>query len=163
VLATNLFDANRWPAAEFGALYHQRWRVEEAFRQIKHRIDLESVSGLSWLAHQQDLSAKVLADNLNALLCLEALHERDRDIPEAEPTVLQATSGVLLKINRTRAFAHARHCLPRWLSVGFAPLDDLVRLLRDIAENVIQFVPCRTCPRPPQPKPHKSFAAKPVM
>lgn len=163
VLATNLFDANRWPAAEFGALYHQRWRMEEAFRRIKHRIDLENVSGLSWLAHQQDLAAKVFADNLNALLCLEALHERDGDIREAEPTVLQVTTGVLLKINRTRAFAHCRRCLPRWLSDGFAPLDDLAPLLRHIPENVIQFVPGRTRSRPPQPKPHKSFAAKPVM
>jgi hypothetical protein len=120
-------------------------------------------SGLSWLAHQQDLAAKVLADNLNALLCLEALHERDGDIREAEPSVLQVTSGVLLKINRTRAFAHSRQCLPRWLSDGFAPLDDLARLLRHIAENVIRFVPGRTRPRPPQPKPHKPFAAKPVM
>lgn len=30
VLATSLLDACRWPSVEFGALYHQRWRVEEA-------------------------------------------------------------------------------------------------------------------------------------
>ncbi|KWN69690.1 transposase [Burkholderia ubonensis] len=149
VLATNLFDTSRWPAAEFSALYHQRWRVEGAFRRIKHRIDLESVSGLNWLAHQQDLAAKALADNLNALLCVEALHERDGDIREAEPTVLHATRGVLLKINRTRAFAHSRQCLPRWLSDGFAPLDEFARLLSHIADNVIQFIRGRTRPRPP--------------
>jgi len=31
VLMTSLPDAQRYPAASFGALYHQRWRVEEAF------------------------------------------------------------------------------------------------------------------------------------
>jgi hypothetical protein len=164
VLATNLLDANSWPAAEFGALYHQRWRVEDAFRRIKHRIDLESVSGLSWLAHQQDLAAKVLSDNLNSMLCLEALDERDGHISDATPTVLHATSGALLKINRTRAFAHIRQSLPRWLSSAMPPPhDDLTRLLRHVAENVIRFVPGRTRPRPPQPKPHKAFAAKAVM
>ena len=164
VLATSLLDASNWPAAEFGALYHQRWRVEEAFRRIKHRIDLESVSGLSWLAHQQDLAAKILNDNLSSLLCLDALHERDGHISEGALSVLQSPGGsALLKINRTRAFAHIRQCLPRWLSDGITPLDELARLLRHIAQNVIQFVPGRTRPRPPQPKPHKAFAAKTVM
>ncbi|MBK3844706.1 IS4 family transposase, partial [Paraburkholderia aspalathi] len=31
VLATNLLDPHAWPATDFGALYHQRWRIEEAF------------------------------------------------------------------------------------------------------------------------------------
>ncbi|MPW23401.1 IS4 family transposase [Paraburkholderia sp. CNPSo 3157] len=163
VLVTSLLDANQWPAAEFGVLYHQRWRVEEAFRRIKHRIDLESVSGLSWLAHQQDLAAKVLCDNLNSLLCLEALTERDGRICTDTPTVLLSPENALLKINRTRAFAHIRQCLPRWLSNALLPLDDLARLLRHIADNVFQFVPGRTRPRPPQPKPHKAFASKAVM
>ena len=111
VLATSLLDASNCPAAEFGALYHQRWRVEEAFRRIKHRIDLESVSGLSWLAHQQDLAAKILNDNLSSLLCLDALHERDGHISEGALSVLQSPGGsALLKINRTRAFAHIRQC-----------------------------------------------------
>ena len=163
VLATSLLDGSKWPAVEFGALYHQRWRVEEAFRRIKHRIDLESVSGLSWLAHQQDLAAKILNDNLNSLLCLEALDERDGHISEDAPTVLRSPGSALLKINRTRAFAHTRQCLLRWLSTGMPPPDDLARLLRHIAEDVIQFVPSRTRHRPPQPKPHKAFAAKAVM
>ena len=31
VLMTSLLDAKCYPAADFGALYHRRWRVEEAF------------------------------------------------------------------------------------------------------------------------------------
>jgi hypothetical protein len=32
VLMTNLFDTARFPASAFGDLYHQRWRIEEAFK-----------------------------------------------------------------------------------------------------------------------------------
>ena len=50
VLATNLdanLDAEHFHAASFGHLYHQRWRIEEAFKRLKHRLHLEAVSGLS--------------------------------------------------------------------------------------------------------------------
>jgi IS4 transposase len=47
-------------AADFAALSHQRWRIEEEFKRIKHRLALKAVSGLSWLTHQQDLAAKGL-------------------------------------------------------------------------------------------------------
>ena len=36
VLATNL-DAQGYPAEAFGDLYHQRWRIEEAFKRLKMR------------------------------------------------------------------------------------------------------------------------------
>ena len=37
---TNLFDVARFPACSFGELYHQRWRIEEAFKRLKHRLNL---------------------------------------------------------------------------------------------------------------------------
>jgi len=64
-----------FPAADFGALYHQRWRIEEALKRLKHRLNLEHVSGLSQLAVMQDFAAKVLCDNLQALACLAATEE----------------------------------------------------------------------------------------
>ncbi|MBB6582008.1 IS4 family transposase [Ralstonia solanacearum] len=164
VLATNLLDANTWPADDFSALYHQRWRIEEAFKRIKHRLDIEAVTGLSWHTHEQDLAAKVLADNLAALLCLDALGEREGHIDAAAPHVLRTSTGTLHKLNRTRACAAIRQSLPRWLCSDVLPsIDDLTRLLHQLATNVIRFVPGRNRPRPPQPKPHKPFAAKHVM
>ncbi len=68
VLMTSLLDAEHYPAAAFGALYHQRWRIEEAFKRITHRLRLEAATGLSHLAFQQDFAAKILADNLYAAL-----------------------------------------------------------------------------------------------
>ena len=35
VLMTNLLDADQFPATVFGDLYHQRWRIEKAFKRLK--------------------------------------------------------------------------------------------------------------------------------
>jgi IS4 transposase len=32
---TSLLERERYPASTFGALYHQRWRIEEAFKRLK--------------------------------------------------------------------------------------------------------------------------------
>ena len=77
VLMTNLMDCGRYPASSFGDLYHQRWRIEEAFKRLKHRLNLEHVSGLSQQAVQQDVAAKILCDNLQALTTRAALDQAD--------------------------------------------------------------------------------------
>ena len=61
----------------FGDLYHQRWRIEASYKQLKHRAKIESVSGLTQHAVLIDLYAKVLADNLNALVCMGAIFDSD--------------------------------------------------------------------------------------
>lgn len=58
VLMSNLFDVARFPAHQFGDLYHQRWRIEESFKRLKHRLSLEHVSGLSQQAVAQDVAAQ---------------------------------------------------------------------------------------------------------
>jgi len=103
-MMTSLLDTATFPASDFATLYHSRWRIEEAFKRLKHRMALENTSGLSWLAAQQDFGAKILADNLHTL------------------TVLEAEGVIGLKehyqINRTYAFSHLKRCLPRWLLVA---------------------------------------------
>ena len=64
VLMTNLFDTARFPASAFGDLCHKRWRIEEAFKRLKHRLNLEHGSGLSQQAVVQDVAAKLMCDNL---------------------------------------------------------------------------------------------------
>jgi hypothetical protein len=83
VLATNL-PAQDFPVAVFGQLYHQRWRIEEAFKRLKHRAKLESVSGLSQHALLVDVFAKVLADNLGSLVCQAA--SEDARLPSRQRT-----------------------------------------------------------------------------
>lgn len=60
VLVTSLGEEMA-TAAELGDLYHGRWHIEEAFKHLKQRLSLESVSGLSQHALLVDVASKALA------------------------------------------------------------------------------------------------------
>ena len=81
--------------AELADLYHGRWRIEEAFKRLKHRLGLESVSGLSQHALLVDVATKVLADNLAALL--------NRAVPMVSGTPQAQELGVSRQVNRAAA------------------------------------------------------------
>jgi hypothetical protein len=68
VLITSLLDQTRYPYAVFKDLYHQRWPVEEDYKVIKLRIEVENWSGKSTLSIYQDFHAKVFTANLTAIL-----------------------------------------------------------------------------------------------
>lgn len=146
VMMTSLLDASAYPTSDFAALYHSRWRIEEAFKRLKHRLALENTSGLSWLAAQQDFGAKILADNLHALTVLEA--EQQVEIADG------------YKINRTYAFAHLKRCLPRWLLIALPTVWQLGQTFAELARNVIKFKPDAAKPRPKHHKPHRKHAYK---
>ena len=68
VLVTSLLDRELYPLSLFKDLYHHRWPVEENYKVMKYRIEVENWSGKSVLALYQDFHAKVLTMNLTALL-----------------------------------------------------------------------------------------------
>jgi hypothetical protein len=72
VLATSLLDSQTYPGSIFKELYHQRWPVEEQYKLIKSRIEVENFSGISVLAVYQDFHAKVFTANLTAILARPA-------------------------------------------------------------------------------------------
>ena len=115
VLMTNLFDVVRFPACSFGDLYHQRWRIEEGFKRLKHRLNIEHVSGLSQQAVVQDVAAKVLCDNLQALTTLSAHH--NADLPES------------VRINRAYVHTALKPLLPALL-LG----KKVVKMLRNVLQ-----------------------------
>lgn len=148
VLMTSLQDADTYPVDAFADLYHQRWRIEELFKRIKHRISLEHLSGLSWLAAQQDFGAKLVCDNLNALLVLAAQEQCGRHIPENH------------RINRTYTFAALKRSLPRWLLKALPTPSRWLAMLANLAKNLCRFVPGASKPRPDRDKPHLHHAYK---
>ena len=159
VVMTSLLDEVAYPAAEFADLYHARWRIEEAFKRIKHRLALEHLSGISWLAAQQDFGAKLVCDNLNALAVYAAAPE-----PMARPGGKPAPDGKprLYKINRTYGFATLKRSLPRWLLQALPSPDDLIGLFEQLLKNLIRYVPGASKPRKKSPKPHKHIAYKSI-
>ena len=145
VLMTNLFDVVRFPACSFADLYHQRWRIEEGFKRLKHRLNLEHVSGLSQQAVAQDVAAKVLCDNLQALTALSA---RDAaDLPES------------VRINRAYVHTALKPLLPALL-LGKKVAKLLLNVLRLVAKHTYVHREKLSKPRKPRPKPHKYMTQK---
>lgn len=150
VLITSL-DETQATAAELGDLYHGRWRIEEAFKRLKHRLGLESVSGLSQHALLVDVAMKVLADNLASLL------NRSVDV---DAQCSDATT-VIRKVNR----ATASKALSRCVRVLLLHAHELPSLIHDWAammgRSLIRHLPGRSQPRHnSKHKPHPSQAYK---
>ena len=152
VVMTSLRDPIAYPAADFAALYHARWRIEEAFKRIKHRLALEQLSGLSWLAALQDFGANVLCDNLNALAVYAAAPE-----PVARPG---GQPSQLYKINRSYAFGALKSRFQHWLTGALPALADLAEVLGQILKNLVAWHPGASKPHPERPKPHRHFVYK---
>jgi hypothetical protein len=147
VLMTNLFDQQRFPAAAFGDLYHQRWRIEEAFKRLKHRLNLEHVSGLSQLAAMQDFAAKIVCDNLQALTTAAATTQCP-----IEPT---------RRVNRAYAHTVLKPLLPSLLLRFAAAVDLLREAVALIASKTFFNKQGLSKPRKKQAKPHKPMTQKP--
>ena len=148
VLMTNLLDPTAFPAHEFGDLYHQRWRIEEAFKRLKHRLNLEHVSGLSQQAAMHDFAAKIVCDNLQSLATVTAL--RDADLPATR------------RINRAAAHSILKPMLPALL-LGADIAARLLDALQLIAGRTYSHRPgiMKSKPRVARPKPHKYMSQKP--
>jgi Transposase DDE domain len=149
VLMTNLFDHKRFPADCFGELYHQRWNIEEAFKRLKHRLNLEHVTGLSQQAVAQDVAAKIVCDNLQALVALTA--HADAHLPQDK------------RINHAYAHTALKPLLPILLlgaKIGTKVRKLLRNLLELIARKTYQHRENRVKPRTKGPKPHKKMTQK---
>ena len=148
VLITSLLDLEKYPAVAFSALYHSRWRIEEAFKRLKHRLSLEHTSGLTWLAAQQDFSAKILCDNINAFAAYAAADTLDAEV------------RCHYIINRADTFVQIKRTLGRWLILGLDALANIDSVFSELIRNLVRVKPNRSFPRIFKQKPHKSHAYK---
>ena len=78
VLLTNLMDRKKYPAEEFKGLYHERWTVEEGIKTSKCKIEVENWTGKTVHSIYQDFHARVLCQNMAAVLAATAQPELDR-------------------------------------------------------------------------------------
>lgn len=138
--------------AELADLYHGRWRIEEAFKRLKHRLGLESVSGLSQHALLVDVTTKVLVDNLAALF--NRALPMDSDTPQAQE------GGVRRQVNRAAAAKLFSRCIGSMLPIGGVAIgihDWVLTLSRCWTRHI----PGRSRPRnPAHTKPHPSQSYK---
>lgn len=125
ILATNVLDPQLQPR-QFADLYHQRWRIEEVFKLLKARLQVENWSG--YLPHTviQDFYASLTRTNCAATLALDARP----DLVNMGAPVIE--KGWQIKLNRTFALKSLRHQLPKLLLAldCTAIVDKLVARLR---------------------------------
>ena len=147
VMATNL-PISQFPTAVFSELYHERWRIEEAFKRLKHQVKLESVSGLTQHALMVDVHAKVLADNLASLVCIGASN-------------LAGFEEKQRTCNRAYAVPCLQRLLPRMV-LGLGCLKSLLdKAFELLGANSHRQVPDRSQPRSKNHvKPHPNLAYK---
>lgn len=68
VLITSLMDIEQYPYPIFSNLYQLRWQVEESYKTMKSRLEIENFSGKSCLSIAQDFYAKIFSCNLTSIL-----------------------------------------------------------------------------------------------
>lgn len=71
VLITSLTDKKETPYKQLNILYQKRWQVEESYKRMKSRLEIENYSGNSPLAVLQDYYAKLFSCNLTSILMSE--------------------------------------------------------------------------------------------
>lgn len=143
VLVSNVMQTDITPH-DFAALYRGRWRIEECFKLIKARLQVENWSGVLPHTVAQDFYAALVRANCAAILALEA----DPDHAGLYPQEADA-NGWRRALNCTLAIKSLRHTLPQLLlSIDIDTLVGrlLVRLRRPGAKELTRAD--RQAPRP---------------
>jgi hypothetical protein len=153
VLATSLLDRENYPVSVFKELYHCRWPVEEDYKAVKARIEIENWSGKSVLAVYQDFHAKVFTKNMTAILAYPAQKVVDQESQNKKYSY---------HVNMTNAFSKIKDTLVLLLqrSTIWPLLEQLWLLMTQTIEPVR---PDRSFPRIKRVKPKKfAFSYKPI-
>jgi hypothetical protein len=137
VLATSLVDSVAYPTTTFKELYHHRWPVEENYKVLKSRIEIENFTGKSVLAVYQDFHAKVFTANLTAILA-----------HPAQKAVAQQRRGrkYTYQVNMTNALSKMKDTVVLLLQ-HTAILPILERLWQLFTQTIEPLRPGRSYPR----------------
>jgi len=138
ILITSLTDTREYPHDLFAELYHLRWGVEEAYKTLKCRIEIENFSGKSVLSVRQDFFANLLMFNLTSMLTTPI----DEKLKQTA-----VTNKWTCKVNRTRALAKMK---------GFG----MLMFFRDHIQPIIQRLHQLFMIRPTVIRPGRTFPRK---
>jgi len=147
VLATSLTDPIAHPAAEFDALYHARWTIEEDFKVLKHRLMVEQFTGELPESIRQDFHAKQLLANLACALA------------DSAHAALPAAKAARYRPNLTYILNFLKDHLASWLLVQCTA--ECLRKALTLFSKTLELVrPGRKAPRPASrvhPRPRRAY------
>ena len=139
VLITSLLDPEEFPAHLFAELYHTRWPVEEDYKVMKCRIEIEDFSGQSVHSVYQDFHAAVFSKNITAMLVFSTRESVEK---------LYDQRQLQYKINFTQALSTMRDAI---VLLFQRSKRALVQMLHDLLETIAMAVepvrPGRKYPR----------------
>jgi hypothetical protein len=155
VLITSLIDRDEYPIEMFHDLYHYRWPVEEDYKVIKCRLELENFSGKSVLSVYQDFHAKVFTKNLVWIMAFPGNN------------VLRQQYGCRkydYQINFTQALSKSKGVIGLLFHETVSKIVQLIAALQDIFQRTIEPIrPGRKYPRNHKASVRKFFPAyKPI-
>jgi len=110
VLCTSLMDTSLYTAKKMGDLYDKRWGVEEAYKMLKSRVQLEAFSGKTVRSIYQDYHAKILMMTLCATFTFP-IEQKVRK----EFLTDRTRNKYNQKINRTNALGETKSSLYHFL------------------------------------------------
>ncbi len=156
VLITSLTNMEQYPHHVFASLYHERWPVEEDYKTMKCRIEIENFTGKSVLSVYQDFHARVFSKNITAMLTFAA-----------QERVEQSGAGRKhsYQINFTQALSTMRDSIVLLFQrTGDGVLEIIDSLLTTFASAVEPVRPGRKYPRN-QKRAHRKFylTYKPIL
>ncbi len=139
ILITSLIKKKRYPLEDFADLYHCRWPVEEDYKVMKCRIEIENFSGKSVLSVMQDFHSKVLSKNITAILA---------HFTEAEINRKTARRKHTYQLNFTEALSKMKNTIVLLFNRPKEIVMNLIASLHKIFVQTIEPVrPGRTFPR----------------
>jgi tetratricopeptide (TPR) repeat protein len=131
ILCTSLVDAKRYPREEFKGLYHFRWGIEESYKMLKCRVEVENFSGKTATAVKQDFYAKMFLMSLCAIYA-HPIEEKVKAEYKADEHRKYDQ-----KINRTNAISTTQEILiatfiRRQFEKAMQAFDEIVEKTREI-------------------------------
>ena len=156
ILITSLTDTRQYPYSVFSDLYHLRWPVEEDYKTIKCRIEMENFSGKSALSVYQDFHAKVLTKNIASIFALPV-----NDWLAADSVTERKYS---YQVNFTQALTTAKNLMPLFFQRSKRKIKRIIdALLEMLAETIEPIRPGRQYPRKHRVSSRKYYLAyKPI-
>jgi Transposase DDE domain len=151
VLATSLLDLNKYPYELFADLYHSRWIIEESYKIMKSRIEMENFTGKSPEAVKQDFYARIFTANLTAILSYP-VHNKIKD---------KQNKKYDYQINWTQAIAKMKDSIV--LLFFDHNIERIIKVMQEhFLRNTVPIRPNRVFPRIFRPKKHYYMTYKPI-
>lgn len=149
ILITSLTDTDAYPNDIFGELYHLRWPVEEDYKTLKYRIQIENFSGRTVRSVYQDFHAKMFSKNLTAVI---ASTTKEAILEKSE------TAKHLHQINFAQAVSKMKNTIVLLFNRTTKEVFDIVNKIRKIFIQTTESVrPNRKFPRRHRVKQQRFF------